>query len=199
MSAKNEKNLGTSVGVVYVAKYLPSAVIPDLLADGSNADAVLTAIKTAYTLSLWKELASSKETKIEENVSDGLQEVTADDGRGLVYSVVNPTAKLTTTWLESKDKDALGVITGVAPVSVTESTVNYNIYASEQKTMATPRVAVMILASRPDGKIEEYYAIDCKVTGSIVTEFLKFKGVPAGSQLTFERNDGGLLIKKIPE
>jgi hypothetical protein len=199
MSATNANDLSTSTAVLYVAKINTTATIAKPTTSGSNADTVLTNIKTAYPTLSWVRLASVKDAQIAEEPTANLQEVIVDDGNGLIYSTVKPNEKFTATWLESKNAKAREILLGVAPVTLTESTVDYSVTAIEKATRVAPRFAVMILATRADGKVEEYYMTDAKITGEVIIQFLKSAGEPTGSQITLELNDGGISVKKIPK
>ena len=71
--------------------------------------------------------------------------------------------------------------------------------AMSKSTRVEPRFVAVILATRADGKIEEYWMTDAKVSGEVITAFLKSAGEPTGSSLTLQLNDGGILVRKIPQ
>lgn len=199
MSATNAKNLPTSVGLLYVVPINTGATIPALATDGSNVDDVYDAIKTAYPTSTLKRVASIKDTQVAEEPSANLVEVLVDDGNGKIFGTVKPNAKITATWYESKNVDVREILTGIAAVTITESLVDYDLTGMQKATRTEPRFVAVIIATREDGKVEEYWMTDAKVSGEVITAFLKSSGEPTGSNITLELNDGGVFVRKIPQ
>ncbi len=198
MTATHAKDLPTSVGLLYVVPINPSANLPALATDGSNVDDVYDAIKTAYPTNSLKRVASIKDTQVAEEPSANLVEVLVDDGNGKIFGTVKPNAKITATWYESKNVDVREILTGIAAVTVTESSIDYDVTGVEKKTRTEPRFVAVIIATREDGKVEEYWMTDAKVSGEVITAFLKSAGEPTGSNITIELNDGGTFVRKIP-
>lgn len=199
MSATKPNDLATSVAVVHIMNFDPLAVVPKILPDQSNLDAVYTALKTAYPFGSFKKLASTKGVQISETPDANNQQVTVDDGNALIYDISIPDSKITTSWYESRNTDAREILFGKQAVTITETLVDYELSATVKEPTANARLVALILATRPDGKIEEYYLVDGKVTGDVVTSFLKYKEPPVGSDLTFVTNDGGYILRKLPK
>lgn len=199
MSATKPNDLATSVAVVHIMNFNPLAVVPKILPDQSNLDAVYTALKTAYPFGSFKKLASTKGVQISETPDANNQQVTVDDGNALIYDISIPDSKITTSWYESRNTDAREILFGKQAVTITETLVDYELSATVKEPTANARLVALILATRPDGKIEEYYLVDGKVTGDVVTSFLKYKEPPVGSDLTFVTNDGGYILRKLPK
>lgn len=199
MSATKPNDLATSVAVVYVMNVDPLATVPKILPDHSNLDTVYTALKTAYPFASFKKLASSKGTKISETPDANNQQVTVDDGNALIWDVSTPDSKITTSWYESRNIDVREVLFGKQAVTITETLVDFELSATVKEPTINARLVVLILATRPDGKIEEFYLVDGKITGEFITSFLSNKEAPVGSDITFVTNDGGYIVRKTPK
>lgn len=199
MSATKPHDLATSVAVVYVMNVHPLATVPKILPDQSNLDAVYSALKTEYPFASFKKLASTKGVQISETPDANNQQITVDDGNALIYDVSIPESKITTSWYESRNTDVREILLGKQAVTITETLVDFELSATVKEPTVNAHLVVLILATRPDGKIEEYYLVDGRVTGDIVTSFLKYKEPPVGSDLSFVTNDGGYIIRKMPK
>jgi len=199
MSATKPHDLATSVAVVYVMNVDPLAVVPKILPDQSNLDTVYSALKTEYPFASFKKLASTKGVQISETPDANNQQVTVDDGNALIYDVSIPDSKVSTSWYESRNTDVREILFGKQAVTITETLVDFELSATVKEPTENAHLVVLILATRPDGKIEEFYLVDGKVTGDIVTSFLKYKEPPVGSDLTFVTNDGGYILRKTPK
>lgn len=199
MSATKPNDLATSVAVVHVMKFNPAAVVPKILSDQSNLDLVYAALKTAYPVGSFKKIASTKWVQVSETLDASNQQVTVDDGNALIYDVSTPDSKISTSWYESKNNAVREILFGKTAVVLTESLVDFELSATVKEPTANQRLVVLILATRTDGKIEEFYLVDGKVTGDIVTSFLKFKEPPVWSDLTFVTNEGGYILRKTPK
>lgn len=199
MSATKPNDLATSVAVVYVMPYNPLTVVPKILPDQSNLSAVYTALKTGYPFASFKKLASTKGVQISETVDANNQTVTVDDGNALIYDVSTPDSKVSTSWYESRNTNVRDLLFGKSSVVITETLIDYELSAIVKEPTVNAHLVVLILATRPDGKVEEYYLVNGKVTGDIVTSFLKYNEAPVGSDLTFVTNDGGYIVRKMPK
>lgn len=199
MSATKPNDLATSTAVLYVMNFDTAATVPKILSDQSNLDAVYTALKTEYPFGSFKKLASTKWIQVSETPDANNQQVVVDDGNALIYDVSTPDSKISTSWYESKNTDVREILLGKNAVTITESLVDFELTASVKEPTVNARLVVLILATRPDGKIEEFYMVDGKVTGDIITSFLKYKEPPVGSDLTFMTNEWGYILRKLPK
>jgi hypothetical protein len=119
MAATNAKALQTVPAIIEVAAY-PAAGITNLLANNSNAQAVITDIETKILS--WSRLASVTDLAITRNVAEGMVEAETDDN-ATVFRGARPSVTVSGNWFEEGNLDSLQVLLGEAYTAVAASPV----------------------------------------------------------------------------
>lgn len=117
MAATNAKALQTVPAIIEVATY-PAAGITALLANNSNAQAVIADIESKILS--WSRLASITDLAITRNVADGMVEAETDDN-GMVFRGARPSVMVSGNWFEEGNLDVLQVMLGEAYTAVAGS------------------------------------------------------------------------------
>jgi len=197
MAAVNPNDLSISTGYLYVAPINTTATIESLAEDGSNIADVITDFEAAYPTNAWKRLASIKDLSIEETPAGDKKEVITDD-TGLIFTSAKAGATVKATWYESKNVDVGEILTGISSVTQVDGANTNNLIGYKITNRVLPRFAVKIQGTRGT-KIEQYYISDATIGGSLITQFLKSDGEPQGSSVEITANEGGMILKKIPQ
>lgn len=191
MAAVNKTALPTQVALLYVA-VLPATGITALNASGSNAAAVITSVETVVATG-WKRLASLMNTKLSRDLSKNRKEILTDDTGTIWLSTIEDIG-IDATWFESKNPDALALLTGIVSTTATGTISSGTIIATRE----LPRLITKIVTVADSaGKFDVYYLIDSSVDGTLLTSFLKYDGSFEGSNIKFNMNRGGTFVQSL--
>lgn len=162
MGATNEKDLNKNPAIIEIVQ--DPGTITEILADGSNAEAVKTEIDALTFI----RLASITDLAVSDDYSDILKVETDDNG--VIYSSANEVVNITGNWYEAGDSDAIAEMTNkyvVATVTPVGEIVGSKIGATEM-----PSLIIRITSDLGNSKVKQVYLKDSNFTGQLINGFV---------------------------
>lgn len=168
MSATNSKALLVNPGILEVANW--TAAIPVLLADGSNA----AAVKSALDALSYVKLASITDLKVSENFGDKQVEIITDDN-GTIYKSAVPKISVKGNWYEVGEISVVNKLTGKATLAIAGSATP--ITAEAHGTGWTVGTPIKLNNKDGDNSVVQSIVVKCGgVTKALNTDYAVFVG-----------------------
>lgn len=193
----NLENVSLTSAKVYVA---PKGEIAELKKDLSNAVEVMTACDALITANTAKRMASVIDVKL--TIGQGTAIKVDTDDEGTILNANTPEAKVTGSWYEAKDVEAIQQFLNVKSVAIAKSWETPASKVFGQKIVPTTIPdCVILLEGQPDEnwKKEYIYLLDSAFTGELVMAWIDYvrAGSPEATPFEFTTNkNGAWLVKK---
>lgn len=184
MTATQEKYLNKYPAKIEIVK--DPGTLTALADDLSNAETVKGEIDA---LTLFR-LASVVDLQSSEDYSDKLKIETDDNG--IIYTSTSPVVKISGTYYEIGNPDALKEMLGKKVINGTGNQIVGNKIGSQEM----PKLICRITADLPGSKVKQVYLMDANFVGEIINGFLdpNRAGDLPNSSFEFEGNKGGAVF-----